>query len=374
MYRKSFLILMILLIIATPIYALEWQPVNYSSPETINESGLTIDQFNNLSKSDWSKLFGGKKRVNFAFSATDSNGNDITNSINPNLSINVDGLSSNQIVSFDKVILDTTNTKNNTNTIPDLSQYSNVVYVNADMGNDSFEGSKTSPVQTLTKAMEIITPRNNEAIYLTAGTYSLRSLNDLYNIEYIDVIGEGLNTKIIVEGATNQYDGFLGEYISVDLYGLYFELSDTFSENAVKDKNAFRIVLNNNDPYLDFEIHNCAFNSNNQLSREEFFHFDSTYAYVPNGNKAIIKNSVSDIQISGGLSTSNTGNVDTVLLENSATEGVKLGVGDYKTSLIGATFDENYNITSSGWKNTGTGTNPDGSQANIGVYGGQYSW
>lgn len=35
-----------------------------------------------------------------------------------------------------------------------------------------------------------------------------------------------------------------------------------------------------------------------------------------------------------------------------------------------------YRITDdeSVWKNVGTGTNPDGTQANLGVYGGEYSW
>ena len=35
-----------------------------------------------------------------------------------------------------------------------------------------------------------------------------------------------------------------------------------------------------------------------------------------------------------------------------------------------------YEITDdeSKWKNVGTGTNTDGSQANLGVYGGKYSW
>src|SRR5690606_32321039 len=37
-------------------------------------------------------------------------------------------------------------------------------------------------------------------------------------------------------------------------------------------------------------------------------------------------------------------------------------------------LDENYNILEDGWQNTGTGTNPDGTQANIGVYGGTYAW
>src|SRR5690606_18709925 len=37
-------------------------------------------------------------------------------------------------------------------------------------------------------------------------------------------------------------------------------------------------------------------------------------------------------------------------------------------------LDENYNILEEGWQNAGTGTNPDGTQAHIGVYGGPYAW
>lgn len=48
--------------------------------------------------------------------------------------------------------------------------------------------------------------------------------------------------------------------------------------------------------------------------------------------------------------------------------------GSKETCLTNITLNEEYEITSDGWKNTGTGTNPDGTQANIGVYGGKYSW
>ena len=33
-----------------------------------------------------------------------------------------------------------------------------------------------------------------------------------------------------------------------------------------------------------------------------------------------------------------------------------------------------FQITSTGWRNAGTGTNSDGSTAHIGVYGGAYAW
>ena len=52
---------------------------------------------------------------------------------------------------------------------------------------------------------------------------------------------------------------------------------------------------------------------------------------------------------------------------------------DYKTNYITTSpqvDNSTYRITDdeSKWKNVGTGTNPDGSQANLGVYGGEYSW
>ena len=48
--------------------------------------------------------------------------------------------------------------------------------------------------------------------------------------------------------------------------------------------------------------------------------------------------------------------------------------GTILNCLYKVSVDSNYNITSSGWENAGIGTNPDGSVANIGVYGGQFSW
>lgn len=79
-----------------------WQPVDYSNPDLIAESGLTVDEFNNLSQNDWLELLGDKEKVNFAFQAINSTGKDITNTINPDLSINVEGLNNNKIVSFFK--------------------------------------------------------------------------------------------------------------------------------------------------------------------------------------------------------------------------------------------------------------------------------
>ena len=48
--------------------------------------------------------------------------------------------------------------------------------------------------------------------------------------------------------------------------------------------------------------------------------------------------------------------------------------GQWIFSLTNVNIDGDYNITSEGWEHTGTGTNPNGTQANIGVYGGEFSW
>jgi hypothetical protein len=104
-YKRIVLVLMIMLMVSTPIYALEWQAVNYSNPDMIKESWLTVAEFNDLSQSDWLELLNNKDKVNFAFSATNSNGEDVTNNVNPDLSIYVNGLNGNQTVRFGEVDL-----------------------------------------------------------------------------------------------------------------------------------------------------------------------------------------------------------------------------------------------------------------------------
>lgn len=94
---------MTMIIMMGSVSAVDWKAVNYASPEAIAKSGLTVEEFNNLSKADWEKLLAEKKNVNFAFSLQDGEGKDITNSSNPNVSINVNGLSDSQIVQFEDV-------------------------------------------------------------------------------------------------------------------------------------------------------------------------------------------------------------------------------------------------------------------------------
>jgi alpha-tubulin suppressor-like RCC1 family protein len=51
------------------------------------------------------ELLDNKEKITFAFSATNSNGEDVTNNVNPDLSIYVNGLNGNQTVRFGEVDL-----------------------------------------------------------------------------------------------------------------------------------------------------------------------------------------------------------------------------------------------------------------------------
>lgn len=79
-------------------------------------------------------------------------------------------------------------------------------------------------------------------------------------------------------------------------------------------------------------------------------------------NNCVIK-CMSNMTVTG---TGVTNFVNTACAKNLAPAGT--------TSLNNAIFDVNWNITSTGWINTGTGLNPDGSKSNIGLYGGNFYW
>jgi hypothetical protein len=100
MYRKIFLILLIILMFTTSIYATEWKPVNYSNPDLIKESGLTVEEFNQLTQAEWLTIIGDSKKLLFAFHAIDSTGKDITKEINPDVLIKVFGAGNSETTKF----------------------------------------------------------------------------------------------------------------------------------------------------------------------------------------------------------------------------------------------------------------------------------
>ena len=79
---------------------LRWELIDHSTPEVITDNALSIDDFNSLTKAEWLEILQNADVVTFAFNATDSEGNDITWDINPELSIVVTGADGTESVVF----------------------------------------------------------------------------------------------------------------------------------------------------------------------------------------------------------------------------------------------------------------------------------
>jgi uncharacterized protein YjdB len=86
------------------------------------------------------------------------------------------------------------------------------------------------------------------------------------------------------------------------------------------------------------------------------------------------------VKVQNSLFIGNPTHIDTVPISGSAvncastTQYMEPYKGTKTNCLNNVSIDSNYHITSVGWENAGTGTNPDGTIANIGVYGGQFAW
>jgi prepilin-type N-terminal cleavage/methylation domain-containing protein len=79
---------------------LRWERVDHSTPDNIKDHALSIDDFNSLTQAEWLEILQNAEEVTFAFNATDSEGNDITWDINPELSIVVTGTDGTESVVF----------------------------------------------------------------------------------------------------------------------------------------------------------------------------------------------------------------------------------------------------------------------------------
>jgi hypothetical protein len=106
MFKKKyvlFLTLIIMLVFINPVAANSWEMINYSNPDTISEMGLSVEEFNALTQSEWLDIIGESDKISFAFHSKDSTGKNITAEINPNISINVVGSNTEEISEFPKV-------------------------------------------------------------------------------------------------------------------------------------------------------------------------------------------------------------------------------------------------------------------------------
>lgn len=233
-------------------------------------------------------------------------------------------------------------------------EFDNIYYADAIDGDDNAgDGSINSPFKTFTKAYNSCAA-SGDAIYLGEGEYAA-SITVSKNIS---IIGGGIATKLV--------------YNSI-----------VFDANSVV--NLYRMILRcNANPdhvlYLydssTLNIHNCIIDT---LSCKYGTMGASSYTYNVKANiynSVFIGGSGSCVFSSYAYGTpeglvKNCISIDPITLHTYS--GRAAWSLTQVSNLIGE-VDQSYNIIGQIWQNTGTGTNPNGTLANIGVYGGEFAW
>jgi len=198
----------------------------------------------------------------------------------------------------------------------------------------------------------------NIFIVLKNGEYELTER--IFNLDYdgeINIIGNKQKTILKVNGIYSNYSGGKGGYC-VNFYRLIWDGNNCNNPNVIMPKtemNLYNIAFKNiaSNGYSYFNPMVGAYKINNST--------------LPNNPSNMLRTAEGPIKLTNCYGRITSGYATTDDMWN------------YQTNYITATPKVNnttYEITDdeSKWKNVGTGTNTDGSQANLGVYGGKYSW
>lgn len=249
-----------------------------------------------------------------------------------------------------------------------LNSYNKVIYVST-TGSDSLgNGSEGNPYATVNKAVEAAAS-SGDAIYIKPGeydvtnSYSFGQNSGLNNFgKNVDFIGVPKETVLYIHGeiATDRDMHFYSGTGFSKIYNMFFiRNSNNRSTNYMNSFFGFGFVQG--------EIYNSVFKTINCPA--------PSLTYNNSGAVSVkVYNSVFDLETN--MVNSYTGASNTTQIINSVSD-YSFAISDgnyYSNNLTNASFDSNYNILTSGWQNTGTGLDPDGSQADLGVYGGLNSW
>lgn len=240
--------------------------------------------------------------------------------------------------------------------------YQEVIYVDTTKGNDTTgDGSKSKPFATVVKGFDYMNTncRQNGAIVIGKGSYDISKLFDIGGTK--DLLTKYNEMKISLlaeEMGSVQFNSPAIQWSSIQL--------DANSKFMLK---AYGIIMNNT---LNYAFLNCDEWQNEYYNCAFVGIFGGKNEINPANVSVYIENSVFN-------GTNNPYYTEKPLKGSSVNcasinNYIEPYNGTITTSLKNVKFDSKYNITTTGWKNQGTGSNPDGSKAHIGVYGGQFAW
>lgn len=244
------------------------------------------------------------------------------------------------------------------NTILDFNE---IVYVDASNGDDTTgDGSKSKPFRTVVKGFDYFNEncREGGAIVIKDGSYDVQGLfqmsnhniNNKYNGMKISLLAETMGkVKFTNVGEWMVVENSPSARIKINMYGII--IKSTF------DSSGYYIA---GDDWIN-EYYNCVI-----CDKYGGWNARVSNASVKVENSLFIGEPNTDFTKYPVVGTAtNCASTTKYMLPSNST---------ITTSLYNVSIDTDYNITSDGWKNTGIGTNPDGTVANIGVYGGQFAW
>ena len=261
------------------------------------------------------------------------------------------------VVAYDKA----NNSKNSEVILCETDVETKEIYIDSINGNDeNGDGTKEKPYSTLEKIAQngIIEPGIKYNINLNDGEYTIgNKFANLNCNQSINIYGKKEKTKIIANDIYSNYGGGNGNY-EINFYRLVWRTT--------------KVVTNAIMPKTDLNFYNVAFDINFDIASYSYFiaggsEYEFVNCTLPKHVKNFLRTDMGIIRLTncyGGYSSG---------------YGTSDNTWNYKTNYITSTpkvDTPTYRITDdeSKWKNVGTGTNPDGSQANLGVYGGKYSW
>ena len=247
------------------------------------------------------------------------------------------------------------------------NKFDKYIYIDATNGNDtSGNGTKQSPYKTLDKIADsgIIENDYSYGIVLKDGTYSLtKKIFELQNCnKSINIIGNRQNTILQVHDLYENSGGGSKKY-NVNLYrlvwnGTYGGCNTMFLSTKIKLYNVgFKLDFNS----VDYSYFISAVD---ESSNYEFFNCTLTKKIA---NLCSVQGSGTAMKLTNcyggftsGYATANS-------------------IWNYQTNYITDTPNVDsttYEIKDSDsvWKDVGTGKDLDDSTADLGVYGGEYSW
>lgn len=243
-------------------------------------------------------------------------------------------------------------------TIELSNKFDKYIYIDATNGNDTTgNGTSSEPYKTLNKITSsgIIEQGYSYGIVLKSGTYDFTSpmLSLKCNMS-INFIGERQNT-IIKWSELYTNGGYGTTNYSINYYRLVVSTNNA-GDHGPTIKNASN-------------FYNVVFNMKHNKTYDHYMPYSQPFNLY----------NCSSVGVATKLRCTH-GTIHLTNCYGNFTNGYNTTEDkwNYQTNYITSTpsVDSNYKITESEstWKNVGTGTDLDGTTADLGVYGGEYSW